>query len=108
MKKWHKSLTQDKWAKFSTREQVLMIASEILRAKNWLEHKDIETTLNCYERALELIDLTVNNSRINLEQRRRLLQLREALGFVYINKTGAPSLCQVFYNELASLISKDG
>ncbi len=81
MSKWHKNLTPEKWNNFSLKEQILMIGSEVLRAKNWLEHKDIETTIDCYERALELIDLTVNNSRINLEQRRRLLQLREALGF---------------------------
>lgn len=105
MKKWHKTLTQERWTKFSPQEQILMVASEVLRAKNWLEHKDIDTTIDCYERALELIDLTVEDSRIDLEQRKRLLQLREAIGFVYITKTGDPSLCQIFYNELISLIS---
>lgn len=105
MSKWHKTLNPEKWAKFSTKEQILMIASEILRAKNWLQHQDIETTQNCYERALELIDLTVSDSRLNLEQRKCLLQLREALGFLYIKECGNPALCQVFYNGLVSLIS---
>lgn len=105
MSKWHKTLTQDKWADFSLRDQILMIASEILRAKNWLKHQDIEITCDCYERALELIDLTVSDKRLNLEQRKRLLQIREAVGFSYIQKIGDPSLCQIFYNELVSLIS---
>lgn len=104
MKKWHKTLTQDRWTKFPLKEQILMIASEILRAQNWLENKDIQTTCDCYERALELVDLTVSDQRLNLEQRKRLLQIREALSFIYIQKTGDPSLCQLFYNELVLLI----
>ncbi|MCM8795903.1 MAG: hypothetical protein NC928_04395 [Candidatus Omnitrophica bacterium] len=105
MNKWHKTITKEKWAGFSLKEQILMIGSEILRAKNWLEHKDIETTLICYERAMELIDLTVTQGDLSLKIRKLLLQLREAIGFLYLKESGDPSLCQIFYNELISLVS---
>jgi hypothetical protein len=103
MSRWHKTLTQEKWSKFSLQEQLLMIGTEILRAKNWLNRSDFPLVLECYERALELIDLTVGNGHLNSEQRKQLLPLREAIGFLYVKKSGDPALCQVFYNELVAL-----
>ncbi len=78
-----------------------MIGAELLRAKDWLERGDIQSTKDCYERALELIDLTLSDERWQ-GNRRTLLRIREAIAYVYL-KTGHPSLCQVFYDQLLGL-----
>jgi len=71
----------NRWQKFEKREQLLMIGSEFLRAKNWQE-KDNEKFISALWRALELIDLTLadlkwkNDSRI-------LLGLREEVAKFY-------------------------
>ena len=85
--KLHKNLTPDRWQKFSIKQRELMIANELNRAKNWIEKKDLEEVKNCYERALELLDLTIATTR----SRNRLkgyLRLREMMGRFYIEKKG--------------------
>ena len=57
--KHHKTLTKEKWSRFPFYKQIIMIANEINRAKNWIIKGDIDEVKNCYEKALELIDLTV-------------------------------------------------
>jgi len=59
----HTHLTLDKWKSFSIDKQILMIANEINRAKNWIEKQDFEKVSHCYERAFELIDITVDTSK---------------------------------------------
>ena len=79
----HTNLTSEKWKTFSTDKQILMIANEMNRAKNWIEKKDFERVSNCYERAFELIDLTVECSK-NTNFTRELLRYREQLALAYI------------------------
>jgi len=80
----HTGLTSDKWKSFNTDKQVLMIANEMNRANNWIEKQDYEKVKPCYERALELIDLTVICS-VNLSFKKELLRFRELIGLHYIN-----------------------
>jgi len=82
---FHKNLTQEKWQKFSTQEQILNIAAELSRAKFWLEKKNEEQILNCLNRAFELIDLTINAFQ-NQRDLKELLRFREVLAQFYINK----------------------
>ncbi len=82
--KFHKTLTPEKWKKFSGSQQVLMIANELNRAKNAVIREDIKEAKECYERAMELLDLTVCVSR-NPNKRKELLRFRELLGFEYLN-----------------------
>ncbi|MFA6924289.1 MAG: hypothetical protein WC223_08555 [Bacteroidales bacterium] len=56
---YHKNLTVEKWSVYSKAQQILMIANELNRAKNMPEKNKINETNLCYERAFELIDLTV-------------------------------------------------
>ena len=71
----------NRWQKFEKREQLLMIGSEFLRAKNW-QKKDNEKFISALWRALELIDFTLldlkckNDSRI-------LLGLRDEVAKFY-------------------------
>jgi len=93
----HTHLTSEKWKSFGTDKQILMIANEINRAKNWIIKKDFEKVSNCYERAFELIDLTVDCSKKTCFIR-ELLRYRELLALAYIQNE------HVFNNELYRLL----
>ncbi len=81
----HTNLTSEKWKQFSLDKQILMIANEINRAKNWIDKKDFEKVLNCYDRAFELIDLTVDSSK-NRSLVNELMRFRELLATEYIHR----------------------
>ena len=50
----------NRWKNFSKHQQLLMIGSELMRAKTW-QGRDQEKFLSALERALELIDLTISD-----------------------------------------------
>jgi len=83
--KFHKNLTQERWQKFSAKEQILNIAAELSRAKFWLEGKNEKQILNCLNRAFELIDLTIYAFK-NQRALKELLRFREVLAQFYINQ----------------------
>jgi len=81
--KHHKNLTPSKWKNFPFYKQILMIGSEIMRAGKWIEKNDFEEARNSYERALELLYLTIET----LEDKRKLKELlifKEALLSLYL------------------------
>jgi len=82
MMQHHKTLTDKKWAQYSFSEQLLMIGSEFSRILH-LKHE--EDQKRCIERAYELIDLTLEDTRWR-GRTKELLRLREVLGAEYINK----------------------
>lgn len=98
MNKLHKTLTQERWNKLSKRDQILNIAAELSRAANWLEENSFKNTRDCYERAFQLVDLTLDGDKWK-DRRRELAHFREVLGSLYIRKT-SPLICQFFYNWL--------
>ncbi len=73
------------------KQRELMIANEFNRAKNWIERNDLEEVKNCYERALELLDLTVEVTK-NGNRLREYLRLREIMGKLYVGKKARPEL----------------
>ena len=81
----HKNLTLDKWSLYSKGQQILMIANEINRAKNFLKKNDFEIAKNSYERALDLIDITIQDDKWknNLKE---ILRCKEFIGFLYYEK----------------------
>ena len=83
--KFHKNLTQKKWETLPKEKQILHIATELSRAKFWLEKKNEKQFLNCLNRALELIDLTAN-AFSQKRTLRELLRFREILTQFYIEK----------------------
>ena len=82
--KLHKTLTPEKWQKFSEAQQILMIACEINRAKHWIQKGDRGAVNDCYERAFELLDLTVSLTE-KRNKRREFLRLREVIAAQYIS-----------------------
>jgi len=85
-----------RWEKFDKSQQLLMIGSEFLRAKAW-QYKDRKKFLSALERALELTDLTLSDSKWK-NSFSMLLGLREEVAKFYTAKNkGDVSL---LYNAL--------
>lgn len=57
----HKGLAAGRWAQLSFAEQMANIGSEIDRALNWKERGNAALADGASERALELIDLTLEH-----------------------------------------------
>lgn len=87
--KFHRILTKDKWAGFPFFKQILMIANELNRANNWIEKKDFTEVKLCYERAFELLYLTVETLK-DKRKLREILRFKEILAHLYNEET--PSL----------------
>lgn len=80
--KQHPTLTEEKWAKFPVYKQILMIGNELGRAGHWIEKKDFVEVRECYDRALELIAITVALLK-EKNKLRELLRFKEALLGLY-------------------------
>ena len=100
--KLHKNLKPERWGKFSVRQRELMIANELNRAKNWIEKNDLEEVNNCYERALELLDLTVEITKSG-NRLKEYLRLREMIGKLYIEKKGRLKLNKQVFNCICTM-----
>ncbi|MCK4353530.1 hypothetical protein KAW65_09015 [candidate division WOR-3 bacterium] len=90
--KYHRTLTKDKWVLFPFSKQLLMIANELNRANKWIEEKDFNEQKLCYERAFELLYLTIQSLQDTKDTRklREILRFKEILASLY-NK-GIPSI----------------
>jgi len=74
----HKDLTLERWQKFSFCEQLANIGSEVFRAISWRQKKPVYSQL-AFERALELLDLTLEASVKSRPKLKELARLREVL-----------------------------
>lgn len=90
----HKQLAQGRWKEFSFVEQMGNIGSEIERTIRWKEKRNPEYSNRAFERALELIDLTIADAKTG-PRLRELTRTREALvdHFVYSNEYGTTDEC---------------
>ena len=83
MKYQHKELSRGKWQKLSFFEQMANIGSEVERAINWRNKNDKEYSKMAFERALELIDLTIADKK-NRNRLREITRVREVLADYFI------------------------
>jgi len=95
---YHKDLTLARWEGFSFCEQMANIGSEVFRTMSWRQ-KNREYSQLAFERALELLDLTleaVTNSGPRLKE---LTRLREVLVdyFLFDNVYGSSNKCWETY-----------
>jgi hypothetical protein len=74
----HKELASGRWEKLSLCEQMANIGSEVERALNWRAKNNPAYSRNAFERALELIDLTLN-SVSGFARLKEIARLREAM-----------------------------
>lgn len=78
----HKTLTVNSWQKLSFAEQLGNIGSELSRARSWEEKGDLTAHNKSLERALELLDLSLQQSP-NQAVSRELSRLREILADIF-------------------------
>ena len=74
----HKGLAQGRWFTMSFFEQMANIGSEVERALNWKAKKNEEYSSKAFERSLELLDFTLDDSR-NHGKFKEIARVREAL-----------------------------
>ncbi len=74
----HKQLADGRWFKLKFVEQMANIGSEIERTILWKNKNNNDYSRRAFERALELLDLTVADVK-NKSRLKELLRLREAL-----------------------------
>ncbi len=82
--KQHAGLSVERWRAFPLDSRILMIANEMNRARSGYRRGDIPGVKLCYERALNLVDLTVScGLREGLCE--ELLRWRDLLAGLYID-----------------------
>ncbi len=74
----HKELAEGRWKRLSFLEQMANIGSEIERALNWKAKHNYDYSQKAFERALELIDLTLD-SLTSSTRLKELARVREAV-----------------------------
>jgi hypothetical protein len=82
----HRELAAGRWKMFSFAEQMANVGSEVERTISWKARGRQDFSERAFDRAIELLDLTIANSR-NLPRLTELLRVREALAdhFVFDN-----------------------
>lgn len=74
----HQQLAHGRWQQFSLMEQLAHVGSEVDRAAHWLKKSDTINSRHSIDRALELIDLTLDDQRWN-KRRKEIVRAREVL-----------------------------
>lgn len=74
----HKDLAAGRWSQLAFLEQMANVGSEVERALNWRTKKNSAFSQRAFERALELIDLTLSGTQTPARLR-ELARLREAI-----------------------------
>jgi len=72
----HKELSQGRWEKLSFFEQMANIGSEVERAINWKNKENKKYSELAFERALELMNLTITDKK-NYRHLRELTRVQE-------------------------------
>ncbi|MFH1582871.1 MAG: hypothetical protein ABIB72_00940 [Candidatus Falkowbacteria bacterium] len=74
----HKNLAGGRWSQLSFFEQMANIGSEVERTIKWKNKNNPEYSQMAFERALELLDLTIANEK-SKSRLKELSRVREAL-----------------------------
>lgn len=87
MKHQHKDLASGRWGRLSFLEQMANIGSEVERALTWQAKDNVAYSQKAFERALELVDLTLD-SATGSARFKELARAREAIAdyFVGVNQ----------------------
>ena len=86
--KIHKDLEPSHWFTFSIFEQLANVGTDIARTIQWKQQGNIDYKTKAFERALELLDLTIADPKNRKGTLKEILRVREALidHFVYDNE----------------------
>jgi hypothetical protein len=75
----HQNLAGGKWDDMNLMEQLANVGSEVERAIKWKEKNNPQYCQMAFERALELLDLTISDAK-NLSRLKEITRVRELLG----------------------------
>ena len=93
----HKEISRGRWQKLSLVEQMANIGSEVERAINWKNKNDKEYSRMAFERALELIDLTMADGK-NRHRLNEIARVRESLADYFVGGNSYFASDQVWKN----------
>jgi hypothetical protein len=74
----HAELATGRWHAFPLVEQMAHIGSEVERALNWKQKGNADYSIRAYERALELLDFTLDDPR-HVNGVKEIARVRECL-----------------------------
>jgi hypothetical protein len=86
MTRWHQTL-EKRWKTMPVYQQILMIANEMNRAENL--KNDLKEYKNALERALELMDFSIDAIQ-NRPMLREFLRARELVAALYVGRPLSP------------------
>lgn len=83
----HTEAAQGRWFRFSLMEQLANVGMDIERTIQWKNKGNKEYSRQAFERALELLDLTIADTKNRGPRLKEILRVREMLvdHFVYDN-----------------------
>jgi hypothetical protein len=86
----HKQLAAGRWFTLSLIEQLANVGMDVERAIQWKKRDNLEYSRNAFKRALELLDLTIDDPK-NRKRLKEPCRVRELLVdyFVYANEYGS-------------------
>ena len=89
----HRELAAGRWRELTFLEQMANIGSEVERTIRWKEKGRTEVGMRALERALELLDMTVDDPK-NRNRLKELLRVREVLAdhFFFDNEYASTDL----------------
>lgn len=73
----HNTLTPERWARFTIYEQLANVGCDVDRAIRWRNKGEPEYSRQAFERALELLDLTIRDPKNKGPKLKELLRVRE-------------------------------
>lgn len=85
MTRYHSDLTPERWQKFSLMEQLANVGCDIGRTVKWKQRGDLDASQKAFGRALELLDLTIDDPKNKEKVLQDLLRDREMLIDHFVN-----------------------
>ena len=105
----HKDLAGGRWNSFTFIEQMANTASEVERSLKWREKANASYSEKAAERALELMDLTLEDPK-NKRRLRELARVREVLADYFFGTNeyqSSPSSWRSYFSKFAFAARKN-
>lgn len=75
----HKDLTPERWYTYSLFFQLANVGADIARAFDWRKRGDLDQSQKAFDRAMELLDYTILDSKNRWPRRKELGRVSEGL-----------------------------
>ena len=86
----HKELASGRWSQLTFLEQMANVGSEVERALNWRVKNNTAYAQRAFERAIELLDLTLDGTR-SRARLKELARVRETLVDYFVGSNACAS-----------------